>query len=55
MVQFFWEGPPKKIVPLFFTIIVWSDIAGIYAPPAVQEPKTAEICGIPLEDITAIS
>jgi hypothetical protein len=36
-------GPPRKIVPLFLTITDSSEIAGTYAPPAVQLPKTAEI------------
>ena len=29
------------------------DIAGTYAPPAVQEPITTAICGIPCADIRA--
>ena len=41
-------GPPMKIVPVPRTMIVSSLIAGTYAPPAVQEPITAAICGIPL-------
>ncbi len=28
-------------------------IAGTYAPPAVQEPMTAAICGMPAPDIRA--
>ena len=44
-------GPAKKIVPWFFTIIVSSDIAGTYAPPAVQLPITTATCIIFLEDI----
>ena len=43
-------GPPMKIVPVPFTITVSSDIAGTYAPPAVHEPITAAICGIPAAD-----
>ena len=31
----------------------FNDIAGTYAPPAVHEPITAEICGISCADITA--
>jgi len=46
-------GPPRKIVPVFLTMIASSDIAGTYAPPAVHEPMTAEICGISAADITA--
>ena len=46
-------GPAKKIVPLPLTIIDSSDIAGTYAPPAVQEPSTAAICGILSPDILA--
>ena len=30
-----------------------SAIAGTYAPPAVQDPMTTAIWGIPLEDIVA--
>ena len=37
-----------KIVPVPRTITVSSLIAGTYAPPAVQEPITTAICGIPL-------
>lgn len=33
-------GPARKIVPWFLTIILSSAIAGMYAPPAVQMPKT---------------
>ena len=40
-------GPPMKIVPVPLTMIVSSLIAGTYAPPAVHEPMTAAICGIP--------
>ena len=39
-------GPPRKIVPVPFTIIVSSDIAGTYAPPAVHDPITTAIWGI---------
>ena len=46
-------GPPRKIVPLPATMTVSSDIAGTYAPPAVHEPITAAICGIPSLDIRA--
>ena len=46
-------GPPRKIVPVPFTITVSSLIAGTYAPPAVQEPMTSAICGIPAADIRA--
>ncbi len=40
-------GPPMKIVPLPLTITVSSDIAGTYAPPAVHDPITTAICGMP--------
>ena len=43
-------GPPRKIVPCSRTMIVSSHIAGTYAPPAVHEPMTAAICGIPSAD-----
>ena len=46
-------GPPMKIVPVPRTMIVSSDMAGTYAPPAVHEPITTAICGIPLADIRA--
>jgi hypothetical protein len=46
-------GPPMKIVPVPWTMIVSSLIAGTYAPPAVHEPITAAICGIPLADMRA--
>lgn len=51
-------GPARKTVPLPLTITFSSDIAGTYAPPAVQEPKTratwerrhwlgdARLCGV---------
>ena len=42
-----------KIVPVPRTITVSSDIAGTYAPPAVHEPITTAICGIPCADICA--
>ena len=40
-------GPPMKIVPVPRTMIVSSLIAGTYAPPAVHEPITTAICGMP--------
>ena len=40
-------GPPRKIVPVPRTMTVSSDIAGTYAPPAVQLPITSAICGMP--------
>ena len=46
-------GPPRKIVPCSRTITHSSLIAGTYAPPAVQEPMTAAICGMPRSDIVA--
>ena len=46
-------GPPRKIVPWLRTITVSSLIAGTYAPPAVLEPSTAAICGMPSRDIRA--
>jgi hypothetical protein len=39
-------GPARKMVPLPFTITHSSDIAGTYAPPAVHDPMTREICGV---------
>ena len=33
-------GPPRKIVPCFFTMMDSSAMAGTYAPPAVQLPIT---------------
>ena len=42
-----------KIVPVPRTITVSSDIAGTYAPPAVHEPRTTAICGIPSADMRA--
>ncbi|SLC96832.1 Uncharacterised protein [Mycobacteroides abscessus subsp. massiliense] len=41
-------GPPRKMVPCLRTMTASSLIAGTYAPPAVQLPSTAAICGIPL-------
>ncbi len=46
-------GPPRKIVPVPFTMTVSSLIAGTYAPPAVHEPITAATCGMPCADIRA--
>ena len=46
-------GPARKIVPCSLTMTDSSLIAGTYAPPAVQEPRTAEICGIRSADICA--
>ena len=40
-------GPPRKIVPWSRTMTASSLIAGTYAPPAVHEPMTAAICGMP--------
>ena len=42
-----------KIVPCSFTITVSSLIAGTYAPPAVHEPMTPAICGIPAAESRA--
>jgi hypothetical protein len=42
-----------KIVPVPRTMTVSSDMAGTYAPPAVQEPITTAICGMPFADIRA--
>ena len=42
-----------KIVPVPLTMIVSSLIAGTYAPPAVHEPITDAICGIPCADMRA--
>ena len=46
-------GPPRKIVPWLRTITASSLIAGTYAPPAVHDPSTAAICGMPAADICA--
>ncbi len=46
-------GPPMKIVPVPLTMIVSSDMAGTYAPPAVHEPMTDAICGMPSADMRA--
>ena len=43
-------GPARKIVPWFLTMMASSDIAGTYAPPAVHEPITAAIWGMPAAD-----
>ena len=40
-------GPPRKMVPVPFTMTVSSDMAGTYAPPAVQLPITSATCGMP--------
>ena len=40
-------GPPRKIVPWPRTMTASSLIAGTYAPPAVQEPRTAAIWATP--------
>ena len=42
-----------KIVPVPLTITVSSLIAGTYAPPAVHEPITTAIWGIPAADMRA--
>lgn len=46
-------GPPRKIVPWPRTMTASSLIAGTYAPPAVHEPRTAAIWGMPAPDIRA--
>ena len=46
-------GPARKIVPCSRTMIDSSAIAGTYAPPAVHEPMTTAICGMPSADIVA--
>ena len=40
-------GPPRKMVPVPLTITVSSDMAGTYAPPAVELPITSAIWGMP--------
>ena len=40
-------------VPCLRTMMLSSDIAGTYAPPAVHEPMTQAICGIPSDDSVA--
>ena len=42
-----------KIVPVPRTMIVSSDMAGTYAPPAVHEPITTAICAMPFADMRA--
>ena len=46
-------GPPRKIVPVPRTITASSDMAGTYAPPAVHDPMTRAIWGIPSADMRA--
>ena len=46
-------GPARKIVPVPLTMMASSDIAGTYAPPAVQEPITTATCAMRLADIRA--
>ncbi len=46
-------GPARKIVPVPLTITASSDIAGTYAPPAVQEPITTATCGMRAADMRA--
>lgn len=46
-------GPPRKMVPLPRTMTLSSAMAGTYAPPAVHEPITTAICGIPFADMRA--
>ena len=46
-------GPARKIVPVPLTMTASSDIAGTYAPPAVQEPMTTAIWAIRFDDIRA--
>jgi hypothetical protein len=41
------------MVPWFRTMTVSSLIAGTYAPPAVDDPSTAAICGMPSRDMRA--
>ncbi len=40
-------------MPCPFTMMVSSLIAGTYAPPAVHEPITTAICGMPSDDKVA--
>ncbi len=42
-----------NIVPVPRTITVSSDMAGTYAPPAVHEPMTEAIWGMPSDDMRA--
>ena len=46
-------GPPRNIVPWPFTMMLSSDMAGTYAPPAVQEPITTATWGMPRADMFA--
>jgi hypothetical protein len=39
-------GLVKKMVPRSLTMMVSSDIAGTYAPPAVHDPVATAICGM---------
>ena len=41
------------MVPFPLTMMDSSLIAGTYAPPAVQLPRTAATCGMPSPDIFA--
>lgn len=48
-------GPPRYTVACPRTNTVYSLIPGMYAPPAVELPKTSEIVGIPAADRRVIS
>ncbi len=43
-------GPPRNTLARSLTMIVWSDMPGTYAPPAVELPKTTAIVGMPAAD-----
>ena len=43
-------GPPRKTFARSLTMITWSDMPGMYAPPAVELPNTTATVGIPAAD-----
>lgn len=48
-------GPPRNTFERSLIMTVWSDIPGMYAPPAVELPKTTATVGMPSADSRVMS
>ncbi len=40
-------GPPRNTLARSLTMTTWSDMPGMYAPPAVELPNTSAMVGMP--------
>lgn len=48
-------GPPRNTFERSLIMMVWSDIPGTYAPPAVELPKTTATVGMPSAESRVMS